>query len=211
MENTKQALSARIEEVKKMVEAIESELKSVNEPKDGEWYECTNSDSKFIIKVKHFHVSEKRAKYYILITSEGIMYTEDTCAFIKRYRKITPEEALPYFEKLAEKAGFKKGSKFKCALDGKERDFEEVGIETEENKFNFYGGHVGLMFDNDTNTFATLVEEKVEPLYLDAFKVTGDKASILIEIENADGTYTNTFTHSEIEQIYKLSLKAQGK
>lgn len=111
MENTKQALSARIEEVKKMVEAIESELKSVNEPKDGEWYELERYDNvKFLIKAKSKVGRDGNdVNYHILIEDNGDLLIDDWCARFETARKITPEEALPYFKKYFEKQGFKEG------------------------------------------------------------------------------------------------------
>lgn len=207
MENTTQAIAALEAAIKNAQDAI-SQLKSVNEPKDGEWYELERDDNvKFLIKAKSKVGRDgNEVNYHILIEDNGDLLIDDWCAWFETARKITPEEALPYFKKYFEKQGFKEGVKYNSAASGGVFTLACVRA-SKVYEWCFYGGISSILFDNDTNTFATLVEEKVEPLDMQGAKVIAYKNKVVIYFEDDDVA----FTHSEIEQIYKLSLKAQGK
>jgi hypothetical protein len=137
------------------------------------------------------------------------MVENDWCIpFNETARRITPSEALPYFEAWAEKAGFKEGVKFKSALSRWDYVFSKVRP-YKDNTFNFLGGEEGCLFNNDINTFATLVkEEELEPLKVNELKFSVQNEDI-IEVLTDDNMIH--FYHSEIEQLYQYSLKAQGK
>ncbi len=203
MENTTQALEARIA-------ALEKHLGISKEPKDGEWYEFNPMGIKWIYKFKDMKDADT-ANYHLAISEYGNLEIDNTANPIKHARKITPEEALPYFEKWAEKEGFKLGSKYKSAETGAEHTF--TGVERSGFPFDFISGgnNVGRIFDNRTNTFATLIKKKIKPLEVGDVLVVADAEVLEITLKNTELKETVCLYHSEIEQIYKLSLKAQGK
>lgn len=140
-----------------------AEVVEEESPKDGKWFECRNTElnSKFIIKHKSKgDISE--SNNYIEIDESGFLLENSWSAFFDTAREITPEEALPYIEKWATKEGFIDGVSFKSAINGV-KSILGSKIRTSED-FSFYGGTPsgGCLFDNKTNTFATLViEDKI--------------------------------------------------
>ena len=195
------------------IQALEAAIKQGNEvlnqlkesePKDGDWCEVTFNDKKRIVKAKK-NRNENSIVCHVSITEKGTM-KRNVVAYFSSIRKITPEEALPYFKAYFEKQGFKEGCTFKCAFDKSEEVFH--CIENSDFKpFDVRGNARSYLFYNDTNTFATLVEEKLEPLTFEA--CTALVKNNLIVLSN---TVSNIMLdHSEIEKLYQYSLKAQGK
>ena len=129
------------------------------EPKDGEWWLSKKDGGEYLLKFKSKHNISHYWNYHIMINQDGLKL-ENNCCLNDNARKITPEEALPYFKKYFEKQGFKEGLKFKSAYNGEEFTINsELRINTHWEVCGRLIG--GILFDNAKNTFATLVEDKL--------------------------------------------------
>lgn len=203
-----------IEQLEQRLAELSADLNQLkqDEPKDGEWFECKTFPFTHSNIVKFKSKGDRVYNYYFRIDVNGNMHENDWCIpFDSNARKITPSEALPYFKAYFEKQGFKEGMKFKSAASGDEYVFGKVR-NAKLVEFYFYGDYYGCLFDNATNTFATLVkEEKLEPLEVGDVLVVADSEVLEITLKNTELKETVSLYHSEIEQLYQYSLKAQGK